>query len=132
MSGDIAAHGSLRILVVDDDASVRRSISRSLQSRGYRLREAASAGEARKLALAEPPDLVIMDLVLSGMEGREAANLLLAHQPELAVLFISGYSSQESARMGKLGAGQLFLRKPFDARELLDAVRRALGEESAA
>lgn len=116
------------ILVVDDDVALRRSMARILESRDYRVVEAGDAHEARE-ALIEAGgevDLVIMDLVLPGMEGREAANLLLARSPDVRILFTSGYTSQESSRMGALSEEHRFIRKPFEPAELVEAVEGLL------
>jgi CheY-like chemotaxis protein len=118
---DIAGGPGRSVLVVDDDASVRRVIRRCLQT-AYTVFEASSAGEARLATDERTPDLIIMDLVLPGMEGREAANMLLARWPGLPVLYVSGYSSMESARVGPIAEGHAFLRKPFKVRELTEAV----------
>ncbi len=116
------------VLVVDDDAAVRSSIRRSLESHGYEVAEASNSREAREVFESVLPDLVLMDLILpNGLEGREAANMLFGMNPNLKVLFISGYSSPEPMRMGRLTAGEGFLRKPFELHELLEAVGRLLG-----
>jgi two-component system cell cycle sensor histidine kinase/response regulator CckA len=116
------------VLVVDDDDILRQSMARALEKHGYAVLEAGDAFEARK-ALMEASatvDLVIMDLVLPGLEGREAANLLLARNPDVRILFTSGYTSQESLRMGALPVGHAFIRKPFDVSELIAAVEASL------
>lgn len=111
------------VLVVDDDKALRRSVRRSLEMHGFKVYSAANAHEARQqVEFVGPPDVVLMDLVLPGMEGREAANLLLAHHPDLKIIYMSGYTSQESMRMGTLEPGRAFLRKPFDVPQLLEAV----------
>jgi two-component system cell cycle sensor histidine kinase/response regulator CckA len=112
------------VLVVDDDVDLRRSMVRVLESRDHRVIEAGNAHEARK-ALNEAGgdvDVVIMDLVLPGLEGREAANLLLARNPDVRIIFTSGYTSQESIRMGALPEEHEFIRKPFELDELVEAV----------
>ena len=115
------------VLVVDDDDSLRRSVRRTLETHGYKVYSAANAHEARQqVEFVGPPHLVLMDLVLPGMEGREAGNLLLARHPDVRILYMSGYTSQESMRMGALDPHQAFLRKPFDVPELLEAVEAAL------
>lgn len=124
------ADGDRTVLVVDDDEFLRGSMVRTLEKHGYRVLEAGDAFTARKaMAEAERVDLVVMDLVLPGLEGREAANLLLARDPEVRILFTSGYTSQESSRMGALPEGHSFIRKPFDVEEFLEAVRSTLGED---
>lgn len=117
------------VLVVDDDEAVRRTVVRALETEGLVVYEAGNAFEARKAhERAGTVDLVIMDLVLPGLEGRETANLLVAHQPGVEILYTSGYTSLESLRSGPRPANESFLRKPFDVRELIEAVRTALDE----
>jgi two-component system, cell cycle sensor histidine kinase and response regulator CckA len=112
------------ILVVDDDDDVRTSMLRILERAGYEVIQAGSVPEARALADQQTPDLMIMDMVLPGLEGREGANLILARHPSLPILFVSGYTNPESMRMGQ--GGENFLRKPFTVEELVDAVERVL------
>ena len=114
------------ILIVDDDDALLHSMRRMLERSGYVVLEAGNIPEARATIDVATPDLVIMDLVLPGMEGREGANLIAAHCPGVRVLFISGFTSQESIRMGHLGSGEAFLRKPFSVDELLGEVERLL------
>lgn len=114
------------VLVVDDDLAIRETVRRALTRHGYAVLDASSTHEATLLIRDAAPDLVIMDLVLPGMGGREGANLLLAHHPDMRVLFISGYTSHESVELGYLREGHPFLRKPFSIDELISAVRRML------
>ena len=116
------------VLVVDDDAVLRETMARALAKHGFTVMEAGDAFQARKalMGASGAVDLIIMDLVLPGLEGREAANLLLARAPGVQVLFTSGYTSHESARMGRLPPGHAFIRKPFSVPELIDAVQTAL------
>ena len=114
------------VLVVDDDLSLRRYMCRALELHGYQVREAANAQEARQVLGDGTLDLVIMDLVLPGMQGWEAANLLHARMPDLPILYVSGYTSPESLQLGHSSDGEAFLRKPFDAPTLLAAVARML------
>lgn len=122
-----APEASATILVVDDDVALRRTMVRALEGAGYDVLAAGNAFEARKaLDRADALDLVVMDLVLPGMEGREAANLLKARQPGITVVYTSGYTSQESLRSGLVEEGEIFLRKPFELDELLETVRAVL------
>jgi two-component system, cell cycle sensor histidine kinase and response regulator CckA len=117
------------ILIVDDDDALLHSIRRLLERSGYVVMEAGNVPEARVAIDQKRPDLLIMDLVLPGLQGREGANLIMAHCPGLRVLFMSGYTSQESLRMGHIGSGEPFLRKPFSADELLGAVEQLLRDK---
>jgi DNA-binding response OmpR family regulator len=114
------------ILIVDDDDALVHSMRRLLARAGYNVLEASAVSEARRLTEVGAPDLLIMDLVLPGLQGREGANLILAQSPGLPVIFMSGYTSQESMRMGQIGSADEFLRKPFSTEELLGAVERVL------
>lgn len=117
------------VLVVDDDEALRRTVVRALEREGLVVYEAGNVFEARQAhERAGTVDLVIMDLVLPGLEGRETANLLLAHQPGVEILYTSGYTSLESLRSGPRPRSETFLRKPFEVRELIEAVRTALDE----
>lgn len=120
--------GGATILVVDDDEALRRAMAKALGRAGHRVLQAGNGFEARQALDGEEGriDLVVMDLVLPGIEGREAANLLKAHQPDVKVLYVSGYSSLESVRSGAMRKGEPFLRKPFEIDELVSEVESLL------
>ena len=77
-------------------------------------------------ASARPPALLLTDVVMPGMSGKEVASALTAQDPSLRVLFMSGYAEDMIAHRGVLETGINFLGKPFTTAELLDQVRRAL------
>ncbi len=112
------------VLVLDDDEVLRRSVTRILQRQGYEVIEAKDAHEAFAILDedAEPIGAVLCDLVLPGLDGREAANTIRARHPDVRVLFTSGYSGHQSGRQDLINGGAPFLSKPFDALELLSAV----------
>jgi signal transduction histidine kinase len=115
------------ILVAEDEAGVRRLAVATLRRHGYRVIEAASAEEALRLAACEPRiDLLVSDVVMSGMRGDELADLLRAERRHVAVVLMSGYAPDEDVRrrLGASGAG--FLQKPFTPAELTARVARAL------
>jgi PAS domain S-box-containing protein len=115
------------VLVVEDEEAVRRMAARTLAARGYRVLEATDAAQA--LAL-EPEcgriDLLVTDVVMPGMGGRELAAALAARRPGLRLLYISGYTDDEVTRRGLLDAGAPFLEKPFEAEGLARRVREVL------
>ena len=118
-----------RILLVEDDSGVRLLAERVMQRLGYEVRVASSAEEALKSLTedARPLDLLVTDLVMPGMSGRELASTLRALQPGLRVLFTSGYASDQVLRRGiTADDDQTFLEKPFAPEELERALRRAL------
>lgn len=112
------------IVIVEDDRALRAAMTRALRLNDYRVETADSAHEARQLlaGLEGEPDLIIMDVVLPGLSGAEAANLFQAHHPDLKILFTSGYARSEAS----LAPGAPFLRKPFDIPELVRAVEEAV------
>ena len=117
-----------RILVVEDDAGVRRAAERILQSAGYEVVTAAGGDEALALAHADDArfDLLLTDVVMPGMSGRELADRLKAEQPGLRVLFTSGYTDNAIVHHGVLEAGISFISKPFSASGLAEKVREVL------
>ncbi len=116
-----------RVLVAEDDPQVREVIERALASRGFNVRAAASGAEALSLAAAwnADIDLLVTDVVMPGMSGRELATELLRLRPETRVLFVSGYTDDELLRRG-IERGAAFLHKPFTTSSLLDAIRLLL------
>ncbi|MDQ8173126.1 MAG: ATP-binding protein, partial [Gemmatimonadota bacterium] len=116
------------VLVVDDEDSVRRLVSAVLRRHGFSIIEAANGREALT-ALAEryDVDLVISDVLMPELGGRELAKQLQRDRPEMPVLFISGYTNQELANEGgSLDADATFLAKPFSSTQLMGAVSTLL------
>ncbi|HXZ18290.1 MAG TPA: PAS domain S-box protein [Roseiarcus sp.] len=118
--------GSETILLVEDDARLRRVLSRRLRSLGYQIFEAENGGAAlAQLAALPKVDLVFTDMVMpGGMTGLELAEAAVAARPGVKVLFTSGYAEPSVARLGqKRGA---WLKKPYTADELADKIREVL------
>lgn len=129
-----AAFGTETILVTEDQDSVRRLVSRILRGFGYHVLEAASGREALEAAAGHtgPIDLLITDLVMPEMSGRELGVELKRQRPEIRVLYMSGYTGNAIARRGLLEEGVAFLEKPFTAELLAAKVRGTLGSVPAA
>jgi two-component system, cell cycle sensor histidine kinase and response regulator CckA len=119
---------SEHILVVEDDEPLRRLAQRVLEQRGYEVTVAATPTEALRLVeeAGAAPDLLLTDVVLPEMSGRIVAERLVARNPQLRVLFMSGYTDDAVVRRGVLHGETHFLQKPFRATELLRKVREAL------
>jgi len=115
-----------RILVLDDEELIRRTVGRVLRQAGYDVQEAATPTEAREIIEGRPVDLLLCDLALEGLQGREAAIMLQARRPEMRVLYMSG-SSEAEFREELEQREAVFLAKPFELSDLLAAVRRTLG-----
>lgn len=120
--------GSETILVVEDDARVRRVTAARLRSLGYEVIEADNGAAAFPLLAAHPKiAMIFTDVVMpGGMNGDELAEAALAARPDLKVLFTSGYAEPAVARQG-LGAGA-WLKKPYTAAELAEKIREILSQ----
>jgi two-component system cell cycle sensor histidine kinase/response regulator CckA len=121
--------GSETILVVEDDAALRRLLCRHLGRHGYSVLEASSSIDAMTIWEQRGPEiqLLVTDLVMpEGTNGRELAEELQRREPSLKVILTSGYSADIAGRPLELAANQCFLPKPWAPHELLDVVRRCL------
>jgi two-component system, OmpR family, response regulator len=121
---------SSRILVVDDDADLRRLIGDFLASHGFLVEQAASAAEMQRRIDASPPDLVILDVMMPGEDGLSAARrLATARGP--AVIMLSALGTDTDRIVGlEIGADD-YLAKPCNPRELLARVRAVLRRRQA-
>ncbi len=119
-------HGRETVLVVEDEPTVRNVIERLLTRHGYRVLMARHGGEALAMwaAVADQVDVLITDVIMPEMGGRELVERLRRLRPELRVLFVSGYDERAAAAEAPPNA--LFVMKPFDSRELLAALREVL------
>jgi PAS domain S-box-containing protein len=119
--------GTETILLVEDEAEVRRLVERLLRMHGYAVLAAASPAEAIASAKgAGRIDLLVTDVIMPGMNGREMARLLAAERPRMRVLYMSGYTDAAIAQQGILPPGQAFLSKPFTPDLLARKVREVL------
>ena len=117
---DATATRGERVLLVEDNDAVRELMRGVLESSGYALVTAASPREAIELAakMTEPIDLLVTDVVMPELNGRELADLLRADRPDLPVLYISGYTGESMISSGLLPPGTAFLQKPFNLAQL--------------
>jgi nitrogen-specific signal transduction histidine kinase/FixJ family two-component response regulator len=122
--------GSETILVVEDEEVVRELAARSLRSEGYTAITAAGAREALDLLRhrASPVSLVISDLVMPGIGGRELAEQIRRDWPETPILFTSGFTDDDVIRRGLMESGEPFLQKPWGPDSLLRIVRSLLDQ----
>jgi CheY-like chemotaxis protein len=121
-------HGTERILVVEDEDAVRQLVSRVLQRRGYTVLTASTPAEAVEISQRETQaiDLLISDVVLPQMSGRVLSEQIVANQPGIKVLYMSGYTDNAIVHHGVLDAGTPFLQKPFTPDALARKVREVL------
>ncbi len=119
--------GTESVLVVEDDALVREVAVRVLRGCGYRVGEAPDGMAAMQaLRTADPPDLLVSDVVMPGLSGVELAEQARALHPKIRVCFMSGYPRDEVQRRGIVNTGDRFLPKPITPIALALAVREAL------
>ncbi|MBU4270211.1 response regulator [Candidatus Dependentiae bacterium] len=116
------------VLVVEDEASILQLANRILKDLGYSVLTAKTPGKAMGLAKehADSIHLLITDVVMPEMNGRELAERMLALYPGLKVLFMSGYTSDVIAHRGVLDEGVNFIQKPFPKKDMAAKVRAAL------
>jgi PAS domain S-box-containing protein len=122
-----ALGGKETVLVVEDQAEVRKYVAAVLKAYGYRVIPAEGASEALLLREREHIDLVLTDVVMPHVSGRELANRLKTLQPDIKVLFMSGYTDSVIEQHGILEDGTMFIQKPFGPEELAGKVRAVLG-----
>ena len=126
---DPDAHsGNETILVVEDEVGVRSITKRILEGAGYKVLVAETPAAALEMADAEEMHLLLTDVIMPGLSGRELAGRLQAKRPDMKVIFMSGYTDEIIARQGVLDEGVTFLQKPFGAEDLLPLVREVLSK----
>jgi two-component system, cell cycle sensor histidine kinase and response regulator CckA len=120
--------GSGTILLVEDEELVRRPVTEMLRRAGYEVLSAAEPQEALDLARAFPGsiDLLLTDVVMPSMSGRELAGRLLAERPATRLVYMSGYTDDAIADQGVLASGTIFLQKPFTHEQLSEKVAEVL------
>lgn len=122
--------GSGHILIVEDEIELRRANQEFLESIGYSVSCAPNGAEALQLLEhSEPIDLVITDVVMPKMNGREFANRLLKLRPDTKILFVSGHPDDVVLQTGITRSGTPFLQKPYTLRQLSAKIREILVEQ---
>jgi len=128
----VAAKANETVLVVEDEAAVRRAVQRNLERLGYRVIAAQDGEDALRTAEAlDGIDLLLTDVVMPGMDGPSLACQLREKWPALPVLFVTGYSADRLERTGAVGPGDRVLEKPYQLAELTRTIRQMLEERRA-
>jgi len=120
--------GTETILLVEDEANLRYLARQYLEKQGYRVIEAADGAVAMQIAVAHEGviHLLLTDVIMPGMNGRELAQRISEIRPNVKVLYMSGYTENVIGHDGTLDAGVRLLQKPFNLRDLKSKVREVL------
>ena len=118
------------ILVVEDEAGIRALVRKILRRQGYEVLEAANGQDALALCRehGQRVELLITDVLMPQMGGRELVERLQTQGHDMKVLYVSGYTDDTTIYLGELPAGTAFLQKPFTLGSLLDKVKEVLAE----
>ena len=119
------------VLIVEDDVKVLKLTRTMIERLGYAALTASTVDEAMRLAEEHSSeiDLLVTDIVMPEMNGRDLAERLLRIKPNLKTLFMSGYTSDVITRRGVLEEGVCFIQKPFQTKDLAEKMREALDRE---
>ncbi len=116
----------MNVLLVDDQATVRKMIKLMLQSRGLRVFDVSNAVDALEASRQRQFDVLVTDVVMEGMDGWTLADLLMSTNTNLLVLFISGYPLDFKAKQ-HYHSRCAYLPKPFQASDLMNAISELSG-----
>jgi PAS domain S-box-containing protein len=125
--------GSETILFVEDEESVRELVRDYLRGTGYRVLEAVDGVQALKVAAAHKGtiEILVTDVVMPRLSGRELASRITAQRPRVKVLYISGYTDDTIFRHGVLEGGVAYLQKPFNLKAIAQKIREVLDGQTA-
>ncbi|HXE89999.1 MAG TPA: ATP-binding protein [Terriglobales bacterium] len=122
--------GTETVLLVEDEESVRKLARKCLEEQGYTVLEAANSNQALEICdrYDQTIHLLMTDVIMPGLDGRQLARRVNARRPEIRVLYVSGYTENTIVHRGVLDAGIAFLQKPFRPLDLAVKVREVLDE----
>jgi|HubBroStandDraft_3_1064219.scaffolds.fasta_scaffold12784_2 PAS domain S-box-containing protein len=125
---NIVEPGTETILLVEDEANLRYLARQYLEKQGYKVIEAADGAVAMQIAVAHEKviHLLLTDVIMPGMNGRELAQRISEIRPNVKILYMSGYTENVIGHNGMLDAGVRLLQKPFNLRDLKSKVREVL------
>jgi excisionase family DNA binding protein len=123
----LAREGAATVLVVDDDAGLREFLRVNLEAEGFSVREAGSASEGLAALDEEPPDLILLDVMMPRVDGWEMLSRVQERHGVAAIPVIMYSGKLEAAEHAEERGAQAFIGKPFDPRKLLDVTKQLLG-----
>jgi two-component system cell cycle response regulator CpdR len=115
-----------KILLAEDDDSLRRFLATALEKAGYEVRACADGEEAVDALEDGPFDLLLTDIVMPGMDGIEVARIAAAREPKLRIMFITGFAAVALAAGDRAPQGAKVLAKPVHLREIVSEVERMM------
>jgi FixJ family two-component response regulator len=121
------AEKDVTLCVVDDDDSVRTALERLLKALEFNVKTFESAEDFLDSGLAQCPDLLILDVRMTGMSGLELQRTLIEKGSDIPVIFVTAYDDPGARRSAMEAGAVAFLQKPFEEKILVEAIQRALG-----
>lgn len=117
------------ILVVDDDADIRAVLRMRFSSAGYNTLEADNGGEAINIAKGKKPDLIILDIMMPEMDGMSTSQYLKENPitKNIPIIFLTGLQDKKLEQIHHRAGENIIFAKPYDAKELLTAVKSVIG-----
>ncbi|MHB8287066.1 MAG: cell cycle two-component system response regulator CpdR [Caulobacteraceae bacterium] len=115
-----------KILLAEDDDSLRRFLAKALERAGYEVRACADGEEAVEALEEGPFDLLLTDIVMPGMDGIEVARIAAEREPQLRIMFITGFAAVALAAGDRAPQGAKVLAKPVHLREIVSEVERMM------
>jgi len=117
------------ILIVDDEVSMLIVLSMRLSSVGYNVLKADNGIEALDIAKEKKPDLIILDIMMPYMDGIEVSRQLKEHKStkDIPVIFLTALQGKKEERKSHKSGGNIIFSKPFEAKELLEAIKGLIG-----
>lgn len=117
-----------RILVVDDEETLRTVLSTELTSEGYEVSTAADGGEAIELVKDNNYDLVLLDIKMPNVDGFEVLKFVKGNKPDVKVIMLTGFADLKNAIESKRLGAEDFVSKPYDLVDLLTTIERVLSD----
>ena len=122
--------GKNYLLIVDDNASVRRLLFEIISDEGYKVETAGSGTETIRMVNSNMPSLILLDVKMPGMSGLETLEKLKVHAPDLPVIMMTAYSEMDACQEAKnRGLVREYLKKPFEIDELRFLIRNIMPEK---